>query len=219
MTLFPQMENGFKPMPGGVALTDKYRPETIEKFVGLDKQKKIIGNFAKKPVSCAWLFVGASGVGKSSMGMALAREMGAELHHIPSQQANLANLEEVVRMCHYVPMFGGFHVVLVDEINDCSRAFQLALFSKLDSTDPCPNTIWVFTCNDTDKLEKPFLSRCRLLEFGSYGLRSDLAEFLAKVWESETGKPGELNFERIAKDSQNNFRSALATLEIELLAL
>lgn len=99
-----------------------------------------------------------------------------------------------------------------------SNAAQLALLSKLDSTDPAPQTIWIFTANDTSRLEKRFLSRCRVLEFSSYGMRSDLAGLLARIWEAETGKPGTLDFERIAKDSTNNVRDALQTLEIELLA-
>jgi replication-associated recombination protein RarA len=97
-------------------------------------------------------------------------------------------------------------------------AGQLALLSKLDSTDPAPNTIWVFTANDCERLEKRFLSRCRVLEFSSYGMRSELAKYLADVWKAETGTDGTIDFERIAKDSTNNVRDALNTLEVELLA-
>jgi DNA polymerase III gamma/tau subunit len=81
-----------------------------------------------------------------------------------------------------------------------------------------PNTIFIFTANDTTRLEPRFLSRVRVLEFSSYGMRAELAALLARVWEQETGKPGELNWERIAKESNTNVRDALQTLEIELLA-
>lgn len=199
-------------------LSEKYRPKTLDGFIGLEKQKKILSNYVKRPYACPWFFKGDSGVGKSSMALALANELGAELHHIPSQQANIVNLDEVVRTCWYVPKGGGFHLVLVDEVNDCSKAFQLALYSKLDSTAPVPNTIWIFTSNADDKLEAAFLSRLRVLEFSNYGMRGDLAAFLAKVWESETGTPGQLNWERIAKDSTSNVRAALSALEMELLA-
>lgn len=199
-------------------LSEKYRPKTIDEFIGLEKQKRILSAFIRRPVSCAWFFIGPPGVGKSSMALALCAQLGAELHHIPSQKANIAELNEVVRMCWYVPKSGGFHVVLVDEVNDCSQAFQLALYSKLDSTAPCPNTIWIFTANGDDRLEKAFLSRVHVLEFSSYGMRGDIASLLANVWEKETGKPGELNWERIAKDSGTNVRAALSALELELLA-
>src|SRR5258708_6394782 len=97
---------------------------------------------------------------------------------------------------------------------------QLALLSKLDSTAAPPSTIWIFTCNSTEGLEKRFLSRCRVLEFSSYGLREPLVTFLAKVWDIETSSnPNVPNFERIAKDATNNCRDALMRLEVEILGV
>jgi replication-associated recombination protein RarA len=154
----------------------------------------------------------------------MAEELGAELHHIPSQKCTLDNVEEVIRMCWYVAQRGGFHIVLVDEADQMSNAAQLALLSKLDSTARPPKTIFVFTCNSTERLEKRFLSRCMVLEFSSYGMRAELAEFLAKVWDAEVGHSSDMpeakkpDFERIAKDATNNVRDALNRLEVELLA-
>jgi replication-associated recombination protein RarA len=216
MSLFadPQGALGF-PQP----LAEKYRPRLISDFIGLEKQRKVLSNFAKRPCSCAWLFIGPPGLGKSAMALALAEEMKAELHKIPSQKCNLESIENTVRMCWYAPMTpGGFHVVLADEANRMSNSAQLALLSKLDATDPAPNTCWIFTANTAEGLEKPFFSRCRVMEFSNYGLRSDLATFLAEVWKAETGKDGTLDFTRIAKDANSNVREALSVLEIELLA-
>lgn len=215
MSLFASQSTLSFPQP----LAEKYRPRTIGDFIGLEKQRKVLGAFALRPVSCAWLFLGPSGVGKSTMALALCEQLKAELHHIPSQKCNAQAIDEVVRMCWYAPMVaGGFHLVLVDEADQMSNAAQLALLSKLDSTAAPPNTIWIFTANDTSRLEARFLSRTRVLEFSSYGMRAELAALLAKVWQSETGTPGTLNWERIAKESNTNVRDALQTLEIELLA-
>src|SRR5437588_10179298 len=155
-----------------VPLTDKYRPTRIADFAGLDKQRKMLSRFAANPYPSAWLFVGASGCGKTSMALALAAEIKAEVHHVPAKECTLERVQEVARICHYVPMSGrsGFHLVLVDEADAMSDAAQLALLSKLDATAFPPQTIFVFTCNATDRLEKRFLSRCRVLEFSSYGM-------------------------------------------------
>lgn len=215
--LFPEEQGalGF-PQP----LAEKYRPKSISEFIGLEKQKKVLSAFAKRPVSCAWLLLGPSGLGKSTMAMALAEELKADLHLIPSQKCNAESVETTWRLCWNIPLFGpsGWHVVIVDEADQCTNAAQLSLLSKLDSTNPAPCTIWCFTANDTSRLEKRFLSRCRILEFSSYGMRSELAGLLSRVWQAETGVPGTLDWERIAKDSQNNVRDALNTLEVELLA-
>jgi DNA polymerase III delta prime subunit len=95
---------------------------------------------------------------------------------------------------------------------------QLAFLSKLDATAFPPNTIFVFTCNSTENLEKRFLSRCRTIEFSSYGMGTEIAGLLAAIWDKETGSPERPNFQRIAKDSCNNVRDALMSLEVEILA-
>lgn len=153
------------------------------------------------------------------MALALAETLGAELHHIPSQQCNVGAVEDVIHRCWYVPQSGGFHLVLVDEADKMSPAAQLHFLSKLDATAFPPQTIFVFTCNANDGLEPRFLSRTRQIEFSSYGLASDATRLLESIWQREAGVATSRNFARIVKDSANNVRDALMFLETELLAI
>src|ERR1700680_3244595 len=199
------------------SLAEKYRPQGIAEFVGLEKPKKILTKFANAPYPSAWLFVGPSGVGKTSMAQSLCTEIRAELHHIPSQKCTV---EAIEKACHYRPFSpGGFHVVLCDEADRMSSAAQLALLSKLDATAFPPNTVFVFTCNSTDGLEPRFLSRCRVIEFSSYGMAGEIAEYLGKVWHAEGGNGNGPDLARLAKESRNNVRDCLMRLEVELMAL
>jgi replication factor C small subunit len=202
------------PMP----LAEKYRPRAIADFAGLDKPKRILSKFAANPYQSAWSFIGPPGTGKTTMALALAEMLKAEVHHIPSQQCNVANVEDVIRQCWYVPISGGFHLVLVDEADKMSAAAQLHFLSKLDATAFPPQTIFVFTSNTTDGLEARFLSRTRQIEFSSYGLAAEATRLLESIWRRETkGEPAP-NFARIVKESSNNIRDALMCLETELLA-
>lgn len=200
------------------SLAEKYRPMTIDAFIGLEKPKRVLKAFSKRPASGAWLFVGPSGTGKSSMGLALASELAAELHHVPSQRCNVAELESVIRQCWYVPSRGQFHVVLIDEADAITNQAQLFLLSKMDSTDPPPATIFILTANGTDRLEPRFLSRCKTLHFSSYGLCSEIVPFLDRVWHAEGGNGNCPDLARVVKESRNNVRDCLQTLEVELLA-
>jgi len=201
-------------------LAEKYRPQTIAEFVGLEKPKKIMAKFAASPYPSAWIFAGPSGVGKTSMALALASQIGAELHHLPSGKCSAQSIEDAVRVCHYLPMTpGGLHLVLVDEADKMTPAAQLALLSKLDSTAFPPNTVFVFTANTLDGLEPRFLSRTRQIEFSSYGMAGAIAGLLRHVWQAEGGSEADApDVERISKNSRNNVRDALMTLEVELLA-
>jgi replication factor C subunit 2/4 len=206
-------------------LAERYQPKTVEQFVGLDKPKKIMAKFADNPYPSAWLFVGPSGTGKTSMALAICNAVAGELHHIPSQSCDLATVKAVTDRCHYYPRIQGtgqpgrFHFVLADEADRMTPAAQLAFLSKLDGTAFPPNTIFVFTCNGVDSLEARFLSRCRRVDFSSYGMSEGIVALLEQVWDAETdGSTEPPNFARVAKDSLNNVRDALMTLETEILA-
>ena len=227
MSLFDGMAQAHRPSASeqsGLAfptsLIDRYRPHSLAEFVGLDKVKKVLTNFASKPFpNAAFLFVGPSGVGKTSAGIALCEMLRGELHHVPSQQCNVANVDDVVRQCHYVPKNATFHVVLVDESDQMTKAAQLALLSKLDATAFPPSTVFIFTCNSTDGLEPRFLSRCMELQFQSHGIAAEAAKLLEFIWNAEGEGAEKPNFLRIVQSSKNNVRDAVNSLQVELLSV
>ena len=172
-----------------------------------------------KPRASAWLFVGGSGLGKTTLAMATCNELEAELHHIPSQKCTVESIETVRRKCQYLPMLGKrFHFILIDEADSMSKAAQDALLSLLDSTNRPADTIFVFTCNDDSRLESRFVSRCFRVEFSSYGVAKDATELLSRVWRNEAPETATApNFQRIVKESNNNIRAALMELEQEIM--
>lgn len=205
-------------------LSERYQPSTIAEFVGLEKPRKILGKFVSAPYPSEWRFVGPSGTGKTTMALAICKAIAGELHHIPSQSCDLATVERITRGCHYYPRMidgqpGKFHVVLVDEADQMSLAAQLAFLSILDATAKPPNTVFIFTMNAEDRLQDRFLSRTRPIDFSSYGMASQVSELLQRIWHDQTqGKSGVgPNFARLVKDSNNNVRDALMSLEVEIM--
>jgi replication-associated recombination protein RarA len=206
-------------LPFPQSLTVKYQPRTIDDFVGLDKAKRFFSRMAANPFPSAWLFLGASGTGKTTLAEALAEAIPAELHHIPSQECNVEALERVRRACDYLPMAGKkWHLILIDEGDQMTPAAQLKMLSYTDGTDFPPNTIIIITANATDRLEDRFLSRFHRIDFSSYGLAKDCAALLERIWIAETGSLDNApNFARIVKESNNNVRESLMRLETEMI--
>ena len=203
-------------------LTEEFRPRVLADFVGLEKPRKVLSNLLKNPRPCAMLFQGAPGTGKTTCAYAFTSELGAEVHHVGSQECKVDTLQSIVSMCHRVAFNfetgnpATCHVVIVDEADVMSDAAQKYLLSKLDGTEPCPHTIWIFTCNATDRLEERFLSRCDIkLEFNSYGSGNDIADLLARIWSIKAPSAPLPNFKKLAC---GNVREALSRLEMELLS-
>lgn len=213
MNLFPEVPSNLSH-----TLTEKYRPQRIADFIGLDKPKQRMRALIARPKESAWLFVGPSGMGKTTLAMAVASELNAEFHHIPSQRCTIEAVETIRKRCQYVPMAGrSLHLVLVDEADTMSRPAQDAFLSILDSTNRAPNTVFIFTCNGTESLETRFKSRCYAVEFSSYGTAKETSAMLESVWNQETNSSAATpNFQRIVKDANNNIRTALMELELEI---
>ena len=204
------------------SLTETYKPRVLADFVGLTKQKAILDKLTVAPRPCGLLFVGGPGTGKTTMAFAYARAIGAEIHHVPSQDCNLEELQRVSAMCHRVPYdfqtgtACKWHVVIIDEADEMSRAAQTFLLSRLDGSNACPTTIWILTANGEDKFEPRFLSRLiKLPKFNSYGAGEDIRALLTRIWKEKSNGASEPDFARM---TTGNVREALQALEVELLS-
>lgn len=220
-----------------VQLTERYRPQTIDAFVGLPKAKAIFNALLKSPRACSLLLTGSYGCGKTSMSLAFAKQLNAGLIHVPARELTVDTVAGISEKIQYYPPSGGFWVIVADEADKMSNAAQVALLSLLDCAATLKPTfgggftqgkaipaIWIFTCNGKgpaqteppDVFEKRFLSRCLRIPFDTSTLNGDLTGFLAKIWRAETKEPLP-NLEEICRNAGGSVRDALQSLELELM--
>jgi replication-associated recombination protein RarA len=205
-------------------LSEKYKPKRVAEFMQVTPRNVML-NLLANPRPMTLYFLGASGLGKTEMAMAFANELPAQVTHIASKDCDLERVRRIKQACAYVPhdMFNPerrckMHVVIVDEADQMSGPAQLAFLSLLDGTGRPTNTVFIFTGNSRDGLEDRFMSRTQLIHFSKEGMAPKIVELLAAIWKQEGGTAENApNFARIAKDSYNNVRDAINTLEVELM--
>src|SRR5215469_9507818 len=116
------------------ALTEKHRPKRIRDFAGLKRAKAIMTKLVSSPYPSAWLFTGDSGTGKTTLALAFADELGAQVIHVPAAECTVDKVRWIRDCTASMPMFGSWYVVLIDESDRMTPAAQLAFLSLLDAT-------------------------------------------------------------------------------------
>jgi replication-associated recombination protein RarA len=200
-------------------LVEKYRPLTVDSFIGIDDARADARALIANPYESAWLFVGASGTGKTTLAQAIGAELNAEIHHIHSQSCTVETVKALRAKLAYAPMFGSqWHLVIVDEADEMSPQAENAWLSICDSANRPDRTIIIFTSNGVEgfKNSKRFCSRCDVVEFSTYGIAKQTTDLLAEVWGNETATVALAqppNFARIVKEANNNVRESLQVLQ------
>jgi replication-associated recombination protein RarA len=197
-------------------LSERYRGHKLTDFIGLERPKAVLANFLQHPCLEAFLFVGPTGTGKTSMALALAELLPAELNQIPSRSCDLDSIERAIAVCHRMPWGVPFHLLLIDEADQVSLAAQHRLLSCMDATAWPPNTIFIFTANGTSAFEDRFLSRLKVLPFNTEAISRALPGYLRRIARRE-GYNGSVDIRRCIPEN-GNVRDALNRLEMEALA-
>lgn len=88
--------------------------------------KRVLQQYSASPFDKAWLFVGPSGTGKTAMALALAEEIGAEVHVMPASECSRDKLNSSCEKCRGFPI-AGFkrHLVLINEADTLSVRIRL----------------------------------------------------------------------------------------------
>jgi len=210
-------------------LYEKYRPKSIQDFIGQEKIVKSIKQvFARDGFGSgggeAFYLTGPTGTGKTTLAQIMSRLVGVDpgaSWNYSEIDGDKCSVDKVRGLDHRAENAGLFkdtwQVFIVNEAHELqSRAVSawLTLLERLPA-----NWLVIFTTNQPasedlfGNLTEALLSRCKVFQFTNQGLSQPMAAALRKIAVDEKldGKPVEAYVKLIQK-KHNNMRAALQAI-------
>jgi replication factor C small subunit len=168
-----------------VIWAQKYRPKKISECVLPTRLKATLQKLVDERDVPHMLFVGSSGVGKTTAARAMVEEIGADYIVInASLHGNIDTLRTDIQCyCSSVSLTGGRKYIILDESDYLTPLTQPALRSFMEEFSQ--NASFILTANYRDRIIPALQSRCAVIDFKPTKAESKklASEFLKKLHE------------------------------------
>ena len=198
-----------------MSLYHKYRPQTFSEMRG--NKETIIAlqaELRKEDKAHAYLLMGPTGCGKTTLARIIARELGAkgnDFREIDSADfRGIDTVREIRKQSQFKPLEGSCRVWLIDECHRQTNDAQSALLKALEDTPP--HVYYILATTDPQKLLPTIKGRCA--QFTVTPLKEkELYRLLRVVVKREGEALATEVYEQIIQDSQGHPRNALQILD------
>ena len=203
-------------------LYEKYRPQSLNDFIGQDKIKNQITRLTNRPGwdrDAIWL-QGPSGTGKTSLAWIIASQVANDfdVNELDGDKCSIQAVRGIEANMGLCSMFGGWRVWIVNEAHAMShKAVQgwLTLLERLPE-----KRLIIFTTTELlnenlfGNFSSPLGSRCKVFTFTNQGLAQDMAKRAKEIAEAENldGQPLS-KYVRLVQDCRNNMRQVLQRID------
>ncbi len=141
---------------------NKYRPHAFEDVLGQSAVCRSISVALRKKRGRSFLLSGPSGVGKTTIGRIIAKEVGCKSFDLievdGASTTGIDAMREITTHLLYKSVGGSSRVIIVDECHAISAQAFKSLLKVLE--EPPENVYWVLCTTQLSKVPKEVRTRC-----------------------------------------------------------
>jgi DNA polymerase III delta prime subunit len=142
---------------------EKYRPQTLEEYVGNEIIKDKIADYLKQGSIQNLLFHGVAGTGKTTLAKLIAKNLNCDLLYInASDERGIDTIRDKIIPFASSMSFNDVKIVILDEADYITPQAQATLRNVIESCSK--TTRFIFTCNYLERIISPLQSRCQTFE-------------------------------------------------------
>lgn len=195
----------------------RYRPQSLDEIVGNQNIVDSLKAMLQKPkdkIPHAFLFVGESGCGKTTLGRILAKELGCVgQDYVELDSAafrGIDTIRDVRRQSQYKSIESSCRVWLLDEIHALGAVASPALLKALE--DPPDHVYYILATTDPQKLLPTIKGRCSQFQVSPL-TDSEMYKLLRNIVRKEEETLEKEIYDQIIQDSLGHPRNALQILD------
>ena len=160
-------------------LTERYRPDTLEGFLGNDKLLSSIKKQLDEGDIQNYIFYGPPGGGKTTLAKIIVKGLDCDYLMINgTDERGMDILRDKIKTFASTASFNPIKVVIIDEADFLLQASQGMLRHIIEQFSR--NTRFIFTCNYIEKMMEPLQSRCQVYKVIPPS-KPDVAKHLQKI--------------------------------------
>ena len=142
---------------------EKYRPTTLEGYVGNEVIKNKIEDYLKQGSIQNLLFHGVAGTGKTTLAKLIAKNLNCDLLYLnASDERGIDTIREKIIPFASSMSFNDVKIVILDEADYITPQAQATLRNTIESCSK--TTRFILTCNYLERIISPLQSRCQTFE-------------------------------------------------------
>ena len=164
-------------------LVEKFRPTTLENYVGNENIKKSISKYLEQNDIQNLIFYGPAGTGKTTLAKLCVQNLNCDHLYInASDERGIETIRDKVQGFASVASFKPLKVVILDEADFLTIQAQASLRNIIETFSR--TTRFIMTCNFVERIIDPLQSRCQVLKIVPPS-KKDVARHLAWVLDQE----------------------------------